>query len=465
MMIFHKKSHAQFVKIIIASLLYGSLGLFVLSCASKPSPRQDIITTTNTIDDPNKFEDLIAAIKKGQEAKRPPYPESNAISLFLDLGFLDYYAGNYTNSVQNLLEAEHLIEEAFTKSVTENIASYIVNDNMKNYAGEDFEDIYINVFNSLNFYKQGNLEGALVEVRKLTLPNGKLDMLNRKYEASHKSAGDWALRQLGSLGFTMNVALPQGDPVMFNNSALAHYLSGLFYLGQGNHDSARISFDAVHEAYIGNPKVYPYSVPVSVDETRDIPEGKARLNVIAFSGLSPIKEEGKFMQSWPFMQNIALMFPVFKLPQFIDRQSLGSNDMVEVTVNGEVFQLELLEDMGAVVKETYNAKFANIFFKTWIRVLLKYAAADIAATKAGERIGGTLLANVGALAARVAADATEGADIRMGQFLPNKAFVGGINLDPGSYTVAIRFASGTRYEHDIKVMEGALNLIDAFCLK
>jgi hypothetical protein len=53
----------------------------------------------------------------------------------------------------------------------------------------------------------------------------------------------------------------------------------------------------------------------------------------------------------------------------------------------------------------------------------------------------------------------------MGQFLPNKAFVGGINLDPGSYTVAVQFASGTRYEYDVEVNEGSLNLIDAFCLK
>jgi hypothetical protein len=53
----------------------------------------------------------------------------------------------------------------------------------------------------------------------------------------------------------------------------------------------------------------------------------------------------------------------------------------------------------------------------------------------------------------------------MGQFLPNKAYVGGINLDPGSYAVAVQFASGTRYEYDVEVSEGSLNLIDAFCLK
>jgi hypothetical protein len=53
----------------------------------------------------------------------------------------------------------------------------------------------------------------------------------------------------------------------------------------------------------------------------------------------------------------------------------------------------------------------------------------------------------------------------MGQFLPNKAYVGGINLDPGSYAVAVQFASGTRYEYDVEVNEGSLNLIDAFCLK
>jgi hypothetical protein len=131
---------------------------------------------------------------------------------------------------------------------------------------------------------------------------------------------------------------------------------------------------------------------------------------------------------------------------------------VSVTVNGETFDLELIEDMGKVAKETYKAKFANLFFKTYIRILLKYAAGDIAATQAGKK--GNLARLAAANAAKLALDATEGADIRMGQYFPNKAYVGGINLDPGSYPVVVAFSSGGTKEIMVDVKENEINLVD-----
>jgi hypothetical protein len=254
---------------------------------------------------------------------------------------------------------------------------------------------------------------------------------------------------------------------MFNNSALAQYLSGLFYLAGGNAGSARTSFDAAGKAFADNPQAYTTPVPKAFAEARAAPAGKARLNIIAFAGLSPVKVEGTFPQSLPSMQNPELREPIFKLPVFRDRSSGAGR--VQVSVNGESFELDLLEDMGAVVKETYKAKSANLFLKTWSRVMLKYAAADTAATKAAEAAGGGTPGQIARMAsvnaAKAALNASEGADLRMGKYLPGKAFVGGINLDPGSYTVTVQFASGVKEEIQVDVKADGLNLIDAVCLK
>ena len=126
------------------------------------------------------FEGGVEALRAAQEAQKPLYPESNAISLRLDKGLLEHYAGNHEESPEDLMEAERLMEEAFTKSVTEAMASYIANDNTKEYPGEDYKDIYLSVFNALNFYYLGNVEDALVEIRKLTHSSGKLNMLSQK---------------------------------------------------------------------------------------------------------------------------------------------------------------------------------------------------------------------------------------------------------------------------------------------
>ena len=443
--------------------LFACMGILFFSCATKSAAYKDIDRSVEGSD----FENGVEAIKKGQESRKPIYPEKNAVSLFLDKGLLEHYAGRYKDSSQSLQEAERLIQEAFTKSITADIASYVVNDNTKEYPGEDFEDIYINVFNALNYYNRGDIDGALVEIRKLTLSSGKLDMLSRKYEDARRSAGDGAMNTLNKFGASMNDALPQGNPVNYSNSALARYLSVLFYLGNGNIDSARIEFEQLQAAFASNTKVYYHSIPKSAADIRTVPDGKARLNVIGFTGLSPVKKEGQFTAFFPFTY-IILCQPIFKLPQFVKRPSVINR--IEVIVEGgDKFNLELLEDMGAVIEETYNARFANIFFKTYIRLLIKYAAVDVAANVAREQ-SGELAGLAAVIAGRVSADATEGADIRMSRYMPDKAYVGGINLDPGTYNITINYYSGSRIvakdeRRNIVVRANAPNLIEIINLK
>jgi len=450
---------------IIGFIMLCGSGYILVSCATKPVEYESVDDAVNTDD----FRVGVEEIRSGQERKKPRYSRNNSVSLFMDKGLMEHYGENYAASSQDLQEAERLIEEAYTKSVTADIASYIVNDNVKEYPGEDFEDIYISVFNALNYYNQGNIEGALVEIRKLTLSNGKLDMLGRKFEKTDNTTFQDAITQIAKLGFTNFPALPEKKPVNFSDSALARYLGALFYLGDGNTDSARIEFERIREAFAANPNIYHNPFPNSAADAQNVPNGKARLNIIGFAGLSPIKKEQIFNQIFPFFMNKVLWYPQFKLPALAKRPS--RIDRIEVIVGDEKFDLELLEDMGAVIEETYNARFSSMFLKTYIRTMLKYALVDIAATEAANRLGGSeLVANASALAGKKAFDATERADVRMSRYLPGKAYIGGINLDPGTYTVTVHFCSGSdivakkEYEN-VVVRANALNLMETVSLK
>ena len=446
-------------------LIYFPLSaLLFFSCATKPEAYRDIDLAVGK----DEFNTAVEVLRKGQDGARPIYPEKNAVSLFLDKGLLEHYAGNYAVSSQDLQEAERLIQEAFTKSITADLASYIANDNTKGYPGEDFEDIYINVFNALNYYNRGNIDGALVEIRKLTTSSGKLDMLSRKYENARRSGGgSGAAETLRGFGISANDAMPRGKPVEFSNSALARYLSALFYLSDGNIDGARIEFEQLRAAFAANKKVYYHPIPKSIADVQTVPSGKARLNIIGFTGLSPVKEEGYFYMSFPLSVPI-LCQPVFKLPRFVKRPS--AINRVEVVVEGrERFNLELLEDMGAVIEETYNARFSQIFYKTFVRLLTKYAAVAVAANAAWEQ-GGDLAGLATAIAGKAAADATEGADIRMSRYLPDKAYIGGINLDPGTYNITVHYYSGSRVvakdeRRGVTVRANAPNLLETISLK
>jgi hypothetical protein len=453
-----KRAKYKYILMLTSVLFYS---LIVSACASTPAAFREMDRAVAQGDFSTALEILVNAQQEG----RPLYSERNAILLHLDKGLLEHYAGNYENSSRDLQFAERLIEEAYTRSITEGFFSFIINDNTREYPGEDFEDIYINVFNALNYFNRGNIEGALVEIRKLSMSSGKLDMLARRHEFTDPNTGatleEMVERETGIS------QLPETRSVNFSNSALARFLGALFYQGDGNTDAARIEFDQVHRAFSTNRNIYRHPVPAAVEQARNIPQGQARLNIISFAGLSPIKEERLIVHYLPFRHPV-LRVAAFRLPVLVRRPSIITR--IEVVVNGtERFDLELLEDMNAVIEETFNARFSSILLKTYIRTILKYAAADIAAMEA-INLQGELAGALIAVAARTAMDLSESADTRMSRYLPGRAYIGGINLDPGTYSVIINYYQGsnviTRAEYpNVVVSRNRLNLLESVNLR
>ena len=437
------------------------LAFSVLSCATSSKSYKEI---DHSVDQAN-YTAAVDTIVKRQDSRKVIYSQKNAIMLFLDKGLLEHYSGNYSASSADLQNAERLIEEAYTKSISEGFFSYILNDNVKEYPGEDFENIYLNVFNALNYYNRNDIEGALVEIRKLSNSSGKLEMLARRYEYKDPKTGaglnDTVTKETGVSG------LPDVKSVNFSNSALARYLGALFYQADGNEDSSRIEFDQVYRAYSTNRNIYSGAVPNAVEAARNVPEGMARLNIISFTGLSPIKEEKIIVQYLPFQHPI-LQIAMFKLPVMTRRPSVINR--IEVEVNGSnKFELELLEDIGAVIEETFNAHYSNILLKTYIRTIIKYVVADVAAMTAVNN-DNSLAGLAIALGARAAMDSSEKADIRMSRYLPDRAYIGGINLDPGTYSVIIKYCNGNKVIYsdkfsDVTVKNGGLNLIQSVKLR
>jgi hypothetical protein len=145
-------------------------------------------------------------------------------------------------------------------------------------------------------------------------------------------------------------------------------------------------------------------------------------------------------------------------------------DRVQVIVGDQSVYMELLENMGTIVKDTFSERFASIFWRTYARVMVRYLALDIAAAEARRQFEGNVLrqnlAVVAALAGRAAFDALERADVRMARFLPNRAYVASINIEPGVHDIRINYLSNGRiiqYEirENIEIRANTLNLIQS----
>jgi hypothetical protein len=386
------------------------------------------------------------------------YGSGDRILYYLDKGMLAHYAGFYDESSELLEAGERAIEEAYTKSIVQELGTYLLNDTVRDYGGEDYEDIYINAFNALNYYHRGDLDEALVEIRRM---NNKIRNLADRYGVISSELQKKALDE--SLPVPPN---PQA-PTAFNDSALARYLGMLFYRGTGRYDDARIDADFLRLAFANSPALYPHPLPASLGEELSVPPGTGRLNVIAFAGLGPVKAadtvrlplaNGRYMK--------------ISLPRMLYRPSPAVR--IELILDdGRRFDLELLENLEAVAGDTYKAREGLIYLKTIIRTALKSTGSAVFDALAEDAKDGNagMIYSLLSLGSQIFAEASERADLRISRYFPARAYVGGISLPPGAYSCEVVYYNqagkvlASFRREDIPVRENRLNLVEVICVR
>jgi hypothetical protein len=159
---------------------FGFIILFILGallingCASVATRTAHFQKIEASVQQGN-YADAIVQLENG---KGNFYQKKERVLYYLDLGALHHYNGDYDKSNELLTEAENAIEELYTKSVSKAAASLLLNDNALDYSGEDYEDIYINIFKALNYLELEKFDEAFVEIRRI---NQKLNLLEDKY--------------------------------------------------------------------------------------------------------------------------------------------------------------------------------------------------------------------------------------------------------------------------------------------
>lgn len=373
----------------------------------------------------------------------------------MDAGLLSRLAGEYKLSNTQLTSSERKIQEAYTESVTANIASFIVNDNTRDYQGEAYEDIYLNVFKALNYLHLGQEESALVELNRSI---EKQAFLKQKYETQAKKVTKYA-DDKGVENIDMST-----HSMAFSSSALANYLSMVVARGIGDDNLFRYALSQVEHSFETQPTLYPFAVPSSLKlEAEPIPEQQARLNLIAFNGLAPQKRE--VVDSIYVSRN---NFAKIAYPILVARYS-PIQQVVASLEDGTSFPLEKIESLSSIAIETFKASSSLARVKAVIRSTLKAlgiaiydsAIAQDKEPTVGEEVLGWLL--------KLANYASESADVRSSHFLPATAWVGSVDLEPGEYTLQVAFQDQngrtiyTQTIPKVKVEYATSNIAEATC--
>jgi len=409
------------------------------------------------------------------------YKEKDRVLYYLDLGMLYHYAGEYEKSNQALSEAERGIEELYTKSISKAVTSGILNDNALDYSGEDYEDIYLNVFKGLNYIAMGDPESAQVEIRRVHI---KLNLLEDKYRKLIEEYNEYDEAE-GTI-----------EPIQnrFYNDALARYLGLLLYRAEGNEDSARIEYDNIGQAFLEQSHLYNFEKPELPEQT--FQDSMGHLSVLAFTGYSPRKmaetfylDTGKNIvyitsvsQSKEYVNQVMgfnfLVMPgvepgyhfKFQYPR-MDLQSSSVNRIVLVVDGESVAEIPLLEKMESIAQEIFLLKQPLVIGKTILRTvtkgILKEAGKQAVNDQMSDDLGGALLGALIGVAADVAVDATENADLRISHYFPAYANALDVSLPPGDHMVQLEYYNGSQLVYRdnvglVKLQPGQLNLVESF---
>lgn len=335
------------------------------------------------------------------------------VLFLLNKGMLLRMARDFEGSNAAFAEAKQQIDAFYGVSVSEQAASFLVNDATRAYVGEEFEQTLIYLYSALNFLELGRPAEARVEALQV----------------------DQKLREHAE-------RTPESR---YTEDALARYLTGKIYEELGEWSDAMIAYRKAYEAYGQYRQKYGTPVPRFLGPdlirlarrqglTQELakyqrefgpqPPGAANgaeLIFLLHDGLAPIKRENSATVVNPESGRLVRL----SLPHYEPRGSEVTH--ARVTVSEQTVATDLAEDITTIAMRDLEAKMPAITARALARAVVK----DQTAREVGKR--NDLLG----LAMNVANVLTERADTRSWLTLPGRIHLAAVSLEPGTYNVKV----------------------------
>lgn len=448
-------------------LIFLFCGLFLLSGCATWYKRTEKFQSAVGSGDFELAQKELSKDKKQSKGK-------NQVLYYLNLGYVEFMLDHPQESNKAFETAENLIDETVRHPALQ-VATLLSNAEILPYKPEDFEVIMVNFYKAMNYLRMNDMEGALVEVRKINI---KLNQLNDKYP-DHKNR--------------------------YQRDAFAHLLMGLIYDASGNYNDAFIAYRNAYDTYQTDYKTnFGVEAPPQLKEdlmrtaylcgfTSELrayeqefktqyayqaPSPDGQLVFFWLNGFGPVKSEwgitfvkekrgdgavvfsnAEYGLTFPFffgsgfgendknsIADLKILRAVF--PKYIERPPLYTKGALQY--DGITYPLELAEDINQIAFKTLHDRMLREFSTSLLRLAAKQGV-QYAASKQNEWLG---------LAVGLANAITEKADTRNWQTLPYSVSYIRMPLKAKENKVAFTASSskgGKRTAQDITVMSEGKN--------
>lgn len=429
---------------------------FLLGCANKGLVRYDAVTKRAA------SQEYLEAVSRIKKDRAELYGSQSRLLYAMDVGILYHYAGRYDSSIVYLSRAADIHEDLFARSVSNETASLLVNDNVRPYRGRSYEITWLHLFLAFDYLALGRADDARVEVRRAQI------FLN---EAARKAGNDKGA---------------------FRDEAAFRAFSALIYEALGEDDDAAISIYRAVKTLRQRKKpvpaglaAYAWRLLKAGDREGDIqelelsppadaggvPKGQGEIIVVGALGRTPALGATEFKGTWvrdgllyysyknaegKVVQDV---LPAPGLPQSeYDKADRGGRTRSGTTLNIKWAMPSLREVPVQSTELKAETDQATATGETWAdtrellaedlednrgavlaRTVVRVAARTLAAEKAKSemRTDNPVVNLLLSLGTDLLADQLEQADVRLWFLLPRTLEVARIPAAAGAHTVRI----------------------------
>ena len=389
------------------------------------------------------------------EKETPPKIEGDNVLFLLDRAIILQALEQYALSSRDLELADKQVEMLdMSRGTLDDIAKYMFSDDSGPYAAPAYEKLLVNTLNMVNYLARGDLQGARVEARRLTV----LQNFVAEHESQSKSLtgpGNYLA------GYIFEQSHEPGEALRYYDEALQFgdyaSLSGAIrklarldayrtprlerFLTEGPPSADEQSADLLVVVSYGRvPAKIAKRVPIGLALTLASgwisPDNQGRANSLALQGLV----------TW-------VNYPALGQPH-------GEYDVPQLWIDG---RSEPLEGMLAVDVEAARAWRENegkIVASAITRMITRIVAGEVTRRAAGGGVLGLLLG----LGTQATLTATDTPDTRSWSTLPARIAFGRLRLPPGKHTLQMA-ARGTEKRQSVDLRPGGWAVVNLTVLR
>jgi hypothetical protein len=330
----------------------------------------------------------------------------------LNKGMLRRMTGDYAGSNQIFEIAKQRMESLYGISITDSAASVTINDAVRDYKGDRYEQVLLHAYMAMNYLQLGELDSARVEILQADVKMMEWD------------------------------AQPDEDPFV-------RYFAGMIYEALGEEDQALVSYRKARDDYIATRDEERLEVPLMLKKDllrllanqglRDeyerlksefglsgfkptsLSEDTGELIVILNNGLAPIRSEESIMTfSSEVQSTVRIAFPVYKTISPPAKKA-------RLNIGGKLFGMETVENIDSLARNALDEDMPSVMARAVARAVVKYQSQKSAQDQSA--LAGFLLT--------VTNLATERADTRSWTTLPQEIQMTRVILPVGTTDVSI----------------------------